>query len=177
MTASHSPLTASTVPHAQWMPKEHNECTSHLSLSHSPTPLFLISRAKAPEATAHPPHRVPSPRKHTPRTECPKLGHLPRLRRLSRRRCASPDQSVEHVVGVTVLAAGHPNRRRRSGRRSSPPKQHQANVLRLQARLDPIEVRLKPIEPTHSAPPERRRPLPLFGHPPPPANPPAPFAP
>nr|BAC84410.1 unknown protein [Oryza sativa Japonica Group]BAD31230.1 unknown protein [Oryza sativa Japonica Group] len=113
------------------MPKEHNECTSHLSLSHSPTPLFLISRAKAPEATAHPPHRVPSPRKHTPRTECPKLGHLPRLRRLSRRRCASPDQSVEHVVGVTVLAAGHPNRRRRSGRRSSPPKQHQANVRAL----------------------------------------------
>uniref|UniRef100_A0A0E0Q7N4 Uncharacterized protein n=1 Tax=Oryza rufipogon TaxID=4529 RepID=A0A0E0Q7N4_ORYRU len=81
-----------------------------LSLSHSPTPLFLISQAKALETTAHPPHCVPSPRKHTPRTECQKLGHLPRLRQLSRRCCASPDQSVEYVVGVTVLAAGHSNR-------------------------------------------------------------------
>ncbi|BAH93440.1 Os06g0279950, partial [Oryza sativa Japonica Group] len=110
---------------------------------------------------AHSPQRVPSPRKHTPHTECPELGHLPRLRRLSRRRRASPDQSVEYVVGVTVLTAGHPNRRRRSGRRSSPPKQHQADVLRQQARLDPIEVRLKPIEPTHSAPPEHHRPPPF----------------
>uniref|UniRef100_A0A0D3GZ92 Uncharacterized protein n=1 Tax=Oryza barthii TaxID=65489 RepID=A0A0D3GZ92_9ORYZ len=97
-----------------------------ISLSHSPTPLFLISQAKAPEATAHSPHRVPSPRKHTPCTKCPELGRLTRLRRLSRCRRASLDQSVEHMVGVTVLAAGHPNRRRRSGRRSSPPKQHQA---------------------------------------------------
>uniref|UniRef100_A0A0E0JJ69 Uncharacterized protein n=1 Tax=Oryza punctata TaxID=4537 RepID=A0A0E0JJ69_ORYPU len=80
------------------------------------------------------------------------------------------EQSVEHVVGVTVLTADHPNRRRRSGRRSSPPKQHQTDVLRLQARLDPIEVRLKPIEPTHSAPPDRRGP-PFSGYSPPPVNP------
>uniref|UniRef100_A0A0E0LCI3 Uncharacterized protein n=1 Tax=Oryza punctata TaxID=4537 RepID=A0A0E0LCI3_ORYPU len=85
----------------------------------------------------------------------------------------APEQSVEHVVGVTVLAADHPNRRRCSGRRSSPPKQHQADVLRLQARLDPIEVQLKPIEPTHSAPPEHRHP-PFSSHRPLPANPSAP---
>uniref|UniRef100_A0A0E0HZY7 Uncharacterized protein n=1 Tax=Oryza nivara TaxID=4536 RepID=A0A0E0HZY7_ORYNI len=123
------------------------------SLSLTPPLHSSLFRKPKHQKQQHTPHIVFQVQENTPHAQnaqssaiFPGFGNL----------AVVADQSIEHVVGVTVLAAGHSNRRRCSGRRSSPPKQHQANVLRLQARLDPIKVRLKPIEPTHSAPPELR---------------------